>query len=423
MSDIPEAPEIGARSVSWIGWARATIAAGPTWSQTPWVFLPTPSNARDKKFSWGQVSEYWNAFRSLFYNLIPLAVAVALSVSLILGLMERSVEIEPIAVPKDLSSGGYTAEVAGQRLYDEINRYIAGAGSRADITKFNLQNPLPNIIIPTVGISLDVIANAIRRFFKIKRRQSISGEFVVQGKLLWLRLRLDGKEIFNSSAAAEPQNPDKLLAAAVPNILNEIQPYLVVASTAKVDPSKAIEIANRIFVRYPETNKNVAWAHNLVGVINIERKNYDVARQHLLKAVKLPRFAIAHANLGWLYLQQGHYSKAKAWYQKAINLDPKDEIAHIGLGDIFYSQKNYAGALREYKTAARLYPSNPEPYLKIGSILRDQSKFAEAVAVLCKALKIDPDNEPAKKALASLAIKRTVPEPAEKAPSKVCTAG
>src|SRR5262249_22720390 len=256
---------------------------------------------------------------------LPLLVAIVVILGLLIqGLFQRTTAIEPISVPKELADRGFTPEVAAQRLRDELKKFAADANTSMRSPEVALRGDLPSIVVPTVGLSLDAIMSSIRTFLGSTPRGSISGEFTVKDKLLWLRMRIDGVEVYQTFNGINPESPDELLAESARPVLEVVRPYIVAAWLSKSDSSKALEMANGIIARLPESNENVAWSYNLIGSIYSERKDYDKATVALKRAIHLaPQLAAAYSNLGLALSEQGEQEEAIAQLRKAIALDSK----------------------------------------------------------------------------------------------------
>jgi hypothetical protein len=74
----------------------------------------------------------------------------------------------------------------------------------------------PDIIVPTVGLSVETISSWIRTFLGLDGRHEISGEITIAAGKLWLRLRLKDQEFYTSSAGVDVEKLDDLFVEAVP---------------------------------------------------------------------------------------------------------------------------------------------------------------------------------------------------------------
>jgi tetratricopeptide (TPR) repeat protein len=332
------------------------------------------------------------SFYQVAVKLPWLIAMVLITVLLVEGLIERKIAIEPISVPKDLVDRGFTPEVAAKRLHDALERVTLEANTHMRGPEVALRGDLPDIVVPTVGLSLDAIMSSIRTFLRSTRRRSISGEFTVRDKLLWLRLRIDGNEIYQSLKGVNPETPDELLAEAARPVLEVVQPYIVAAwLSAKGDTPKALEMAKGITGRLPESDENVAWSYNLIGSIYRERKEYDKATAALKEAIRLaPRLPGAYTNLGSTFNDQGNYEAAIAQHHKAIEFDPKYAVPHNNLGLVLSARGKDEEAIVEYRKAIELDPNNANQRFNLGVVLRARNENEEAIVEYRKAIELDP---------------------------------
>jgi tetratricopeptide (TPR) repeat protein len=335
----------------------------------------------------------WKNLSTFALNLLWITIVVAIAAVLIDALARRTTEIAPIDVPKALVERGYSPEVAGRRLRDGMNRYIDAALTETDMRNpiISMRGEIPDIVVPTVGISIGTIASSIRSFFGGGRRRVISGEVTVADDVLWLRLRLDGREFHRSPKGIAPADVDALFEAAILSILEVTEPYLAMWAVweYKKDAEKALEMATRIIARMPESDENVVRAYNLQGIILLNREQYPEAKNALETAIKLDgRWANPHANLGYVLQQQGKRDQAIAAVGKAIELEPK--IGHVTRGHFLVMDRKSSDAIDEYRKAAKLDPKSLMALYGLGHALQGAGKPEEAIVEYRNAVALNP---------------------------------
>src|SRR5262249_2297016 len=148
-----------------------------------------------------------------------------------------------------------------------------------------LNSEVPNMVVPTVGVSLSTIITSIRGLLGMKWHRTISGEFLEKNQRLWLRLRMDGSSFYVSDSGVDVDNPDALLLKAASKIFNEIQPYI--SAAAEDDPKKSLELAKQAIAHLPESNANVVWCYILAGDLYAQRGQFSQAKEALTKASEL----------------------------------------------------------------------------------------------------------------------------------------
>ena len=75
-------------------------------------------------------------------------------------------------------------------------------------------------------------------------------------------------------------------------------------------------------------------------------------------------YAMVYNNVGYIYYDQGNYTKAIQNYKKAIELDPDFTYAYNNLGNAYYDKGETDQALIYYKKAAKLGSKNAQKKLK-----------------------------------------------------------
>src|SRR5215469_5692670 len=83
----------------------------------------------------------------------------------------------------------------------------------------------PEIVVPTVGVSISTIAEYLQRFFGWSPRTTIAGEFTLSGTSLTLLLRLDGEVIYRSREAVTLDHLHEIWPQAVDAVMREVSPY------------------------------------------------------------------------------------------------------------------------------------------------------------------------------------------------------
>ena len=337
------------------GNSSATRATGGARSATTqlakfWVCVRSQGWPRLKK----RVPLLWGNLSKLVFGFISLVTVIVIAGWLYESLTHRTLVIAPISVPKGLAENGYTPEVAGARLRDALTKYVAAATYTSDESEIGLQSELPDIIVPTVGISLDTIAASIRTFMRLDRRRNISGEFIVRDAKLWLRLRLNGRQFYTSDQGMDPENPDGLFTMAASILFEEIHPHLVAGAK---DQAERLERAKRIISEREESDESVAPAYVVMGSVYHEQRDYTRATETLRQAIRLkPDYAPAYRTLGRVLRAQGKHDEAIAQYRKAIEVDPKYAAAYNGLGVVLHDRRKYDEAIAAYRKAIRINP-------------------------------------------------------------------
>src|SRR5208283_774718 len=366
-----------------------------------------------KRTAWEVAELYWNRFTTLFRNGVAILIVVFGVYILYQSITQKVISIAPISVPEGLAKSGYTADVAAERLQDALNAIVTRAHSRKEGPGVARETDLPSIVVPSTSLSTETLASQIRRFLRIENRSNVSGEITAVDEKLWLRLRMNGHDLYVSPAGVDPKHPDELFTAAAQTVLEKTDPYILAASLSDTEPEKCLEKARHIIDSPPIDpmaawahvpvvgflldemgliDHSVAWAHTLVGhVLNEKQHKPDEASHEFSLAVELdPRTAMHHNNLCGALIARHKYPEGIAECRTALKLDPGFANPHIGLGNALGVQHQTDDAIAEYKKAIEIDPHYANPHFRLGNALIAQGTTDDAIAEYKKAIEIDP---------------------------------
>jgi predicted TPR repeat methyltransferase len=115
-----------------------------------------------------------------------------------------------------------------------------------------------------------------------------------------------------------------------------------------------------------------------------------------------PRFQPAYINRGNALAALGKPDAARAAYDKAAELDPKDPIAVYSLGVLAEQRKDFASAAELYGKSVALDPKFESGYFNLAMAQANLGHWDDAIAALKKLLELDPNDREAKAMLAHL---------------------
>jgi tetratricopeptide (TPR) repeat protein len=356
-------------------------------------------------------------------------------------LIRHQTVIQPISVPQPMTEAGISPEIAARRLQDALNRIAEEAATISDKgLAVSMSADAPEIVVPTVGISMSTVATYLQHFFGWSPRTIISGEFTGSGEHLTLLLRLDGEEIFRSRNAIPLDDLDKVWPQAAEAAMLEISPYRAMLAWYGTDHESALDLANKFVARYPRFDENYAWARILLGIGSLDSRHYGEAEKDFREVLsldgessRLPTWApswlptwafswlptwaspttrspyeeTARAYLGATLLSLGNPAGARDELEKAIDLDPTDPGANYYLGVALRDLKQPQDAAVEFETANSIYrillhkpqghgPGSAPIHAAFGQILLDENRHVEAaLGQLSWAVELDPTSSEA----------------------------
>ena len=94
---------------------------------------------------------------------------------------------------------------------------------------------------------------------------------------------------------------------------------------------------------------------------------------------------------GFLCSNQGDYTNAAEYFNKALELDPTYPGSYLNLGNAYKNSGKLLEAFNCYKNAAKLNHDYAEAYQNMGNILKEKNKYRWASAFYEKALELKPD--------------------------------
>jgi predicted O-linked N-acetylglucosamine transferase (SPINDLY family) len=144
----------------------------------------------------------------------------------------------------------------------------------------------------------------------------------------------------------------------------------------------------KTLIEDPQNATALGW----LGVIEAQRKNYDVAKDLLLKALAKEKnnqdFLLNYANL---LSENKEFCDAIKYYQKAIRQRPNDPICFANLAACYNEQSNPLLGLGAADQSIQLKPDYAEGWSNRGNALQGLRRYEEALASHERALELKPD--------------------------------
>jgi tetratricopeptide (TPR) repeat protein len=121
---------------------------------------------------------------------------------------------------------------------------------------------------------------------------------------------------------------------------------------------------------------------------------YDLAVQEFQRAVQIdPRNEEGLRGEADAYVILGNPASAEVAYRKAVSLRPNYWGVYSWLGVFYYNQARYEDAITQFRKVIELAPLNYRGYSNLGGIYVRQGKYAEALESLNKSIEIRPTLE------------------------------
>jgi glycosyltransferase involved in cell wall biosynthesis/Tfp pilus assembly protein PilF len=138
---------------------------------------------------------------------------------------------------------------------------------------------------------------------------------------------------------------------------------------------------------------------NIQSLIDSSQSNEAInALKELL--ILRPDFALAHNDLGVLYVDKGEKEKARNHYEQAVRLQPENITFQKNLADFYYVILGLVeDALRIYLNIMEVQPRDTETLLILGHINASLKKLDDAKVFYDRVLEIDTGNMDARQSL------------------------
>jgi len=141
-----------------------------------------------------------------------------------------------------------------------------------------------------------------------------------------------------------------------------------------------------------DSNNGLAWAW--LGETRQQTASGD-GLSDLQRAVTLsPDSPPVRAMFGLYWQRQHNWQKARAEFETAANLEPKNAVWQISLGDVYVQLGNLVEALDYYQNATRLDSKNPQTWraLALFSVENDVDIEGVGRAAALQAYALEPEN-------------------------------
>lgn len=183
------------------------------------------------------------------------------------------------------------------------------------------------------------------------------------------------------------------VVATVAGVLKETDPGLLLQEALQAHTQGKLAEAEAIYHRLLADNPDHVVARHHLGVIALQRRQYDVAETHILAALeKAPESVEILANLVLLQKAQGRLEDAVATCRAVLARHPKHHPTHNNLGNILRQLGRAGEALPHYQAALALNPDNPGVHHNLGLALHDLGRADEAKAPLTQAVTLAPNH-------------------------------
>ena len=151
---------------------------------------------------------------------------------------------------------------------------------------------------------------------------------------------------------------------------------------------QAMHICHHLLTRNP----NHPDAHQLMGLIELERGRFSAARSRLAQALSIaPDRAEFHNDMGLVLMAMERYDEALASFQAALDIEPRMVGAHYNRGLAQKAMSDHHSAAKSFITTLQCDPGHPKAHFSIGELLLSRREFVGAEKHFQAAIKSNPN--------------------------------
>jgi len=155
--------------------------------------------------------------------------------------------------------------------------------------------------------------------------------------------------------------------------------------------SKDYPTAKTLLERSVGLDPERGYAYNALGIIALERADYDGAIPAFREASKrAPYWAYPMHNMALAYVEKGDYESAIRTYQRAMELAPKVPYLPYNLGLLYQRMNRPRDAEAQYRKALALDDKSAQALNALGALKAETGRRAEAEDFYKQALAHDP---------------------------------
>ncbi|MGI9533885.1 MAG: tetratricopeptide repeat protein, partial [Thermodesulfobacteriota bacterium] len=168
--------------------------------------------------------------------------------------------------------------------------------------------------------------------------------------------------------------------------------------TKKGSTEEAIRLFEESIKKNPEDDQ----AYNKLGNAYYDSGQYKLALEQYKIAWEKSNGKASEwiyiSNIGDAYSRLLNYEEAIKHYEKALNINPKDDLINNSLGNAYSLTGNNDKAIDFYQKAISINPK-PVYYTNIGDVYRIQGDHSKAKLFYSESVSLDPNYAPAQNAL------------------------
>ncbi|HUB66948.1 MAG TPA: tetratricopeptide repeat protein [Candidatus Methylacidiphilales bacterium] len=140
-------------------------------------------------------------------------------------------------------------------------------------------------------------------------------------------------------------------------------------------------------------NRNCGTAYDNLGFALYQKGQINEAISQYQKALELnPRDDLAYNDLAQAFLREGQMDQAIIQLQRALAVNPNSGVTYVNLGDALAQKGEEDQAMTQYRRALEINPHLAEAHDNLGAGLLQKGEVDEAMAHFQQTLALEPGN-------------------------------
>lgn len=140
------------------------------------------------------------------------------------------------------------------------------------------------------------------------------------------------------------------------------------------------------------SDEELFWAYFERGLYYIEDHEYELAISDFKDAISIKEEPIVYYNMGVAFNRIKDNEKAKLYFLKVIEMDPKNPFAYFELANIFHNEGDYKKALEYYTQSIKNGKKGSDIYYKRAITNFKLLQKTQAISDISHAIRIKPSN-------------------------------
>tara|TARA_Y100000034_G_scaffold3294_1_gene3967 strand:+ start:13636 stop:15507 length:1872 start_codon:yes stop_codon:yes gene_type:complete len=238
------------------------------------------------------------------------------------------------------------------------------------------------------------------RLFKNNQNIQFNGEIyeLVDKSIKKINGKVEGKKIFinnfseekEKSAEFKKEKIEKYRELCEKRLLKEPNNAKVFYELAQIYRSEDfLELAKQNLLKAVELNENFLEAHQILGVVYTELKEYDKALEILNKTLKINKnYAETYFLLGVVHSKLQNYQKSAEFIETGLKLNKNNINALTNLGAVYEKLGKYDESIKTLNRSLLLHPLNPRTHYNMGFAFIKKNDINNTVKAFNNAIKL-----------------------------------